>query len=359
MKPKYEQLADKLRDDIFSGVYKKNEMIPSENTLQETYALSRYTVRQAIGVLVEEGLLRKERGAGTFVEKRALKNLPANKTIGVIMTYLSDYIFPSILRGLEKELTKQGYSILLGTTNNDPVQEKACLERMLAQNVAGLIIEPTKSNQYNPNLAYYSRLREREIPILMLNAYYEELEVPHICVNDTKSGYLATKYLLDHGHTHIQLLTKIDDLQGKYRMKGFIKALEAAGKTFESTDIWTYTTETREETIKKLVDHLLKAETQATSVVAYNDEVAMRLIDRLAKVGVSVPCDLSIVGNDDSNLNHSGSLKLTTLTHPKEKMGQLAGKKIIQAIQKQTIDDYYFEPAIVAGNSVAWLEKNR
>ena len=168
MKPKYEQLADNLREQILSGVYQKDELIPSENKLQEEYGLSRYTVRQAIGVLVEEGLLRKERGAGTFVSKID----QGTRNRGLIMTYLSDYIFPSIIRGLEKELSEQGYSLILGTTNNDPNQEKACLKRMLNRKVDGFIIEPTKSNQYNPNLAYYSMIKERNIPVLMINASF-------------------------------------------------------------------------------------------------------------------------------------------------------------------------------------------
>src|SRR5699024_3223664 len=128
MKTKYEQLADKLREDIFQGIYQKGEMIPSENKLQKETKFSRYTVRQAIAVLADEGLLVTERGSGTYVAQAL--NEKGQKTVGVIMTYLSDYIFPSIIRGIEKELSKKGYSILLGTTNNNHAKERECLERM-------------------------------------------------------------------------------------------------------------------------------------------------------------------------------------------------------------------------------------
>lgn len=49
-----------------------------------------------------------------------------------------------------------------------------------------LIVEPTKSNQYNPNLAYYLSFKERGIPVVMINANYEELSVPFICVTTRK-----------------------------------------------------------------------------------------------------------------------------------------------------------------------------
>ncbi|MCD5028666.1 GntR family transcriptional regulator [Enterococcus asini] len=352
MKPKYEQLADKLREMILAGDYLENELIPSENTLQETYQLSRHTVRQAIGILVNEGYLRKERGSGTYVSRPDNQPPKKSKTIGVIMTYLSNYIFPSIIRGMEQEFSSQGYSLLLGITNNDHAQERECLKRMMEQGVDGLIIEPTKSNQYNPNLSYYVALREREIPFLMINAYYEELDVQAICVNDTRSGYLATSHLIQQGHKHILLLTKIDDLQGKYRMKGFIKAIQEANLTLQEQDILTYTTETKSQVLESLVVRLTKHSGKATGIVAYNDEIAYELIDQLAQVGLAVPQNISIVGNDDSELAIGGRVPLTTLTHPKEEMGSLAAQYIIEAINGGDTPSYYFQPSLIVRDSV-------
>lgn len=356
MKPKYEQLADHLRAEILAGTYRENELIPSENTLQERFQLSRHTVRQAIGILVNEGFLRKERGSGTYVS-RPDKQPTQHKTIGVIMTYLSNYIFPAIIRGLEQELSSQGYSLLLGTTNNDHDQERECLKRMMDQGVDGLIIEPTKSNQYNPNLAYYVAIKEQGIPFLMLNAYYEELDVQAICVNDTKSGYLATNHLIEKGHENILLLTKIDDLQGKYRMKGFIKAIQEAKLSVNADEMVTYTTETKNQTLTDLVHRLTQPERKVTGIVAYNDEIAYELIDQLIQAGLSVPTDLSIVGNDDSALAIGGRVPLTTLTHPKEEMGRLAAQYIIAAINGGDTPSYYFQPSLITRDSVLEITK--
>jgi GntR family transcriptional regulator of arabinose operon len=350
MTTKYEQLADELREKIRLGTYKEGTTIPSESTLQEEYQLSRHTVRQAIALLVNEGYLRKERGSGTYVSKP--ENLPqrSHKTIGIIMTYLSDYIFPSIMRGVEQTLREQGYSLLLGSTNNDHEQERACLQQMMDQVVDGLIVEPTKSSQYNPNLAYYMALKEAGIPLVMINAYYEELDLPHICVNDTRSGYLATNYLLKQQHQHLMLITKIDDLQGKYRMKGFVKALEEAKQTFAAEDILTYTTETKDAVIAQAVSRLKQAN-EITGVVCYNDEIAHRLIQQLHAVGMNVPEDVSIVGNDDSPLSTLTSPGITTLTHPKEEMGILAAKWVTSGIEQKE-KSFYYEPELIIRGSV-------
>lgn len=351
MKPKYEQLADKLRLDLQQNKYQEGELIPSENTLQEMFQLSRHTVRQAIGILVNEGLLRKEKGSGTHVAKKETeKKRP--KTIGVIMTYLSDYIFPSIIRGIEQELSQYGYSLLLGTTNNNHQKEKECLQQMLEQQVDGLIVEPTKSNEYNPNLPYYIALEEKGIPVLMINAFYEELKGPYIGVDDVKSGYLATKYLLEAKHKHLMLVTKMDDLQGKFRMQGFIQAIREAKLNFLPEDLLTYTTETKEEVVKKAIERLSQVGNQVTAIVAYNDEIANQLVEKLTEKGLQVPENISIIGNDDSTLSTSGLVNLTTLAHPKEKMGELAAKTIVQAIETGEKTTFAFEPELIERDSV-------
>lgn len=67
--PLYIQLSDLLREKIESGVLSFGESIPSERELSETYGLNRMTVRNAVNILVDEGLLSKVQGKGTFVKK--------------------------------------------------------------------------------------------------------------------------------------------------------------------------------------------------------------------------------------------------------------------------------------------------
>lgn len=355
--PKYQLIAADIKKKILSGTYAFNTTIPPELQLQKNFSVSRYTVREAIALLVNEGYLRKEKGSGTYVDdqyKQAAVNIGVNqlKTIGVITTYLSDYIFPSIIRGIEKTLSSQGYSLLLASTNNDYRQEKECLEKMIDHGVQGLIVEPTKSNQYNPNLAMYVNLREQKIPLVMINAAYEELNVPSICVDDVKGGYLATEYLIKNNHKQLLFITKIDDLQGKYRMKGFIKACEKYDIHFSSDDVITYTTETRKRVITESL-HRLRQRKEITGIVCYNDQIANRLITEMIKQGAEIPIDFSIIGNDDSSLSENGKVQLTTLKHPKEQLGIDAANWVLQTIENgRPENSVLYSPILVERNSV-------
>ena len=65
--PLYIQIAQQLRQSVHGGTYRVNERLPAESQLAERFGVNRHTLRQAIALLKQEGLLRIERGRGTFV----------------------------------------------------------------------------------------------------------------------------------------------------------------------------------------------------------------------------------------------------------------------------------------------------
>ncbi|WP_040950929.1 GntR family transcriptional regulator [Gorillibacterium massiliense] len=357
MKPKYQIILEDIKSDILSGAYGVGEQIPTELALQIKYSVSRQTVRKAILDLSKEGFLRSEKGSGIYVSNqyRAKAGGNANKrTIGVITTYISDYIFPSIIRGIESRLNEDNYSLLLASTNNDVAQEKKALEMMLSFGVDGLIIEPTKSNLYNPNIAYYLSFKEQDVPLIMINAYYEELEVPYLCLDDVKSSYLATKELISKGHTQIGIIAKMDDLQGKYRMKGFIKALGEAKLRFQPEHVLSFDTESKMNLSANIKQFLSENKDQLTAIVCYNDEVGLEVVNVCRQLELSVPEDLSIIGQDNSYIAKNANIKLTTLTHPQEQMGRDAAEWVIKKLQgkKDLPNSTYYQPVLIEGETV-------
>lgn len=65
--PRYVQISQKLRESIQQGVYKAEEKLPSENQLSDRFGVNRHTLRKAIALLKDEGLLRTDKGRGIFV----------------------------------------------------------------------------------------------------------------------------------------------------------------------------------------------------------------------------------------------------------------------------------------------------
>lgn len=363
MKPKYQVIIDDIKSKILSGDYNVGEKIPTESSIQEKYKVSRHTVRKAISELSTEGFLRSEKGSGTYVSNQYQSKSGGNsnsKIIGVITTYISDYIFPSIIRGIEGRLNEDDYSLLLASTNNDVEQEKKALEMMLSFGVDGLIVEPTKSNLYNPNISYYLSFKEQDVPFIMINAHYEELDVPFFCLDDVQSSYLATKELISKGHTQIGLISKMDDLQGKYRMKGYIKALGEAKLRFQPEQVLSFNTETKLDLYTNLKEFLNENRDVLTAIVCYNDEVGLEVANVCRQLDISVPEKLSIIGQDNSYISKNANINLTTLTHPQEQMGRDAADWVIKKLQgrKNLPKETYYQPVLIEGETVKALEVN-
>ncbi|CAM2946155.1 MULTISPECIES: GntR family transcriptional regulator [Salinicoccus] len=356
--PKYQKIAIAIKDKIIDGEYRAGTLLPTEKQLQVQYDVSRHTIRQAMEILVNDGFAVKRKGAGSYVSNAFLSKSSQKqvKKIGVIVTYLSDYIFPSIIRGIETVLRENGYSLILASTNNNHEEERRCLEMMLDQEVQGLIIEPTKSNTFNPNLSYYSLLKKKKIPTLMINARYEELNIPFISIDDTKSGFIATEYLLEHGHQDIALITKIDDLQGKLRMKGYIKAFEEHDTVFKGEYIYTFSTESRNAVVNQVVEHIEMGTLDVTAIVCYNDEIAYDLNKKLRNIDYKIPEDISLIGEDNSILSRLEDTLLTTTSHPQEDLGMKAANWIVKAIQDGVEgDSIILDTSIIERNSVKAL----
>jgi len=331
-KPKYQLLKEHIIQEIESRIYKPGDKILSENELAEKFNISRHTVRQAIGELVVEGWLCRVQGKGTFVGRKLNEKGDKSRTIGVITTYLDDYIFPSIIRGIDGILSSKGYNIVLTCTYNQHDNERVALENLLRQNISGLIAEPTKSAIPNPNIDLYHRFEDSGIPLLFIHGAYKQLDSSFIVEDDTEAGYIAAKHLIDEGHRKIGGIFKIDDIQGHYRFSGFHKALLEAGISLSESKVLWFDTDDKHIKLSSdsgQLDFLLE---QCTAVVCYNDQVSLRIIDFIRKKGLSVPEDLSIVSFDDSQLSVASEVKLTTVAHPKEVLGELAAKTIIDMI---------------------------
>ena len=352
--PKYKQVKEHIIGYIRDNSLNYNDPIKSEIELMKEFSVSRHTIRKAIGDLVNEGWLYKQQGRGTFVANTKQQAPGKGKLVGVITTYIKDYIFPEIISGIEGVLSDQGYSIILGNTNNDIEKERAILKNMLKHNLSGLIVEPTKSIFPNHNDDLFKQLQNQGVPILFIHATYQNVEASYIIEDDQKAGYIATKYLIEQGHQRIAGIFKQDDMQGHGRYSGYLKALRESDIDSQEGDVLWYTTENRKQVVDlqnmKVIQQLIEGR---TGIVCYNDQISIGLIQLLSQFGKNVPKDLSLVSFDNSNMADAGEVKLTTIAHPKSQLGKRAASHLLGLIrqEKTSIEDI-IEPELIIRDSV-------
>ncbi len=327
---KYELIIKNLKRDINEGIYEADTKIPSENQLAEQYDVSRQTVRKALSQLIKEGYLYAVHGSGTFVAKRMVKR-GNSKNIAVVSTYMSDYIFPRVIQGINKVLDENGYSIILKTTNNSRKGEAWCLEELLSKNIDGLIIEPSQSAISCQHQVLYDQMDAMGIPYVFIQGCYEAMmDRPYVMLDDVDGGRLITDHLINLGHRRIAGIFKADDIQGIMRHKGYVKALQSAGIAYDPDLVIWYHTKDRNIRPMEGLMRILETGKPCHAVVCYNDEIATDVIKGLRDIGRNVPHDISVTGFDNSLL--ARSKEITTVAHPQAELGQKAAETLIGLI---------------------------
>ncbi|OPX45607.1 arabinose metabolism transcriptional repressor [Ruminiclostridium hungatei] len=350
--PKYTDIVEWTIAQIESKTFNPNDRFLSETELGEKFGFSRQTVRRALEVLEQRGHITRIQGRGTYIadvrpQKSSVFKHPS-RTVGIISTYLDNYIFPSIVRGIEGVLSEAGFAVQLASTNNSVEIEARSLQLMLDRQVDGLIIVPTRSALPCLNLDLYKELIRHGIPVVFIDSFYPELSIPHVALDDVMSGYMATQHLLEMGHRDILGIFSHINRQGHLRYQGYARALSENGIPLRDELVFWYS---KESLLQQLQGgQLLECLSKSTSALCFNDHMALLLMDYLRQNGKSVPGDFSVVGIDNSELANISSL--TSIVHPSEELGETAARQLLSMIGGAAVENILFPPQLKKRGSV-------
>lgn len=354
--PRYMVVVDWVKNKLQNGSLNPGDRLNSEHELAEKFELSRQTIRHAIAVLEKEGYVNRIQGSGTYISDNNITDKINRKNIAIITTYVDAYIFPQTIQHIERVLSDAGYTVQIYFTNNRISREKTILQSIVEKDdIAGVIVEPTKSSLPNPNLKYYEQLMKKHVPVLFINSYYEVLNAPHVSMNDKMAGKKATEYVISKGHTKIGGVFKLDDAQGSRRYAGFLEAMNQANLKVTGNDLlWFDTVDLEsEENVYDLAMRIRRRLSTRTAIVMYNDELSYKVIEQLTKEGIHIPEDISIVGIDDSILATSGFVQLSSVAYPTKEIAQKAAKNMLELIKDgQFNGTYEFSVDLVERESV-------
>ncbi|WP_242875648.1 GntR family transcriptional regulator [Anaerobium acetethylicum] len=351
--PKYLLIVNWVKEQLEKNNLKPGDKLNSENELSSMFGVSRQTVRHAVSMLEQEKILDRRRGSGTYICEPEVRKKSKTMNVAVVTTYIDDYIFPTIIKEIERAMSKAGYTVQIAFTHNHIERESAVLQNILDRDmVDGIIIEPTKSGIPKPNLELYEEIRRRHLPAIFINSYYPKIRIPHVSLDDQAAGYEAARYLLEAGHEKIAGIFKSDDIQGHLRYSGYTKGLLEAGlKIHDENVLWIDTEDIRNMEADR--NRILRRLEGCTACLCYNDEVAFEVVKICQKEGIRVPEDMSVIGIDNSDLATHCEVPLTSIELPAQDLGRLAAENLIKLMEDSSFDaGFEFVPKIVERNSV-------
>ncbi len=333
---KYQSVAQYLREYIVLHSKDPLSRLPTELELQERFGVSRQTVRKAISILKEEGLIKSRRGSGYYVSD---PRFSSSMQIAVITTFMDDYIFPAVLRDMENVLSPSGYKLQVYSTLNRVSAEREILLRLRSHPVGGIIVEGSKTALPNPNTDLYQNLRDMGIPIVFFQGRYADLShIPAITDSNFSGGYMLAQYLISKGHKAIGGIFKSDDMQGPERYGGMMNALRDAGLPVPDHSVCWYDSEQRTRLIENkdesfLMTFLKERLPASSAVICYNDEIAYALIRTLLAAGSRIPEDYAVVSFDNSHYCTLSPVPITSLAHERHQMGSTAARILLRLMR--------------------------
>lgn len=330
--PKYQMVRDYILNMIQNKELPAHARIPSEKDLIEKLAVSSITVRRALAELVDEGVIYRVKGKGSFISEQKPKNQSSSKLITFVLSGkdMYDNSYMQIMKGIQSYLSKHGYKLIIEFIENDIDQERELVKKLIETDCEGLLIYSS-----DPEAAkeYLTDIQSKRLPIVLLDRFPIGIPLPCIACNNYDGGFEAVNHLIDLGHEKIGFCAYDFFLNSeKERYLGYQHALLNANLPNDPTIFFSRSNLDYNE----LVTTIQKG--NLTALFCVNDRMALKVMEQLIKMGIKIPADLSIIGFDDFESSKYAKVPLTTVQQHFDTLGYEAAKLLLEVLTKTQLE---------------------
>ncbi|GGM06815.1 MULTISPECIES: LacI family DNA-binding transcriptional regulator [Micromonospora] len=249
---------------------------------------------------------------------RAARALITGRThnIGLIIADIANPFFPPLIKAAESQARHRDYHVFVADTNEDPTTEEELVHALAKQVDGVLLCSPRMSNSLIEQLS-------REVPLVVINRQVAGL--PCVMMDVGQGARAAVEHLTGLGHRAIGLL---GGPRGSWTNREIRRAAGAAARSGGAELTLLGPNPPTVAGGGAQADQVRRS--GVTAVLAYNDLLAIGLIEGLDTLGVRVPQEISVVGIDDIALSRLTRPKLTTVATPTGAAGRSAVDMLLQ-----------------------------
>jgi LacI family transcriptional regulator len=259
---------------------------------------------------------------------RALRGLKT-RTIGVIVPYLFDPFFATCAHAISTEAKKQGYSVILTTSNEDPATEAAEAQLMLQRHVDGLLVIPATAGK-----SLLTRGEFRTTPIVALDRPGPGRRFDSVRVQNQSGIRQAVQHLVaKHGHRRIAFIALNRRLYTmKARYEGYRRAMRDAGLQ----PLASFTCNSQEAT-SAAIAAMLRQKDPPTALLAANNLSTRYILRALLDAKIKIPETLAVAGFDDLELAEVLHPALTIVRQPAAELGTLGARLLFSRLSGEPL----------------------
>jgi DNA-binding LacI/PurR family transcriptional regulator len=345
---RHEQVSRQLRDDVAAGRYGVEGRLPSEAQLARRFSVSRPTVARALQSLVEEGLVERRAGSGTFANLGGSNKHAAltTRVLALLMPDLGNTEIFQIIGGEIASLARvYNYSLVWGGSGESkldsdlrPQHAEELCHQFIDRRVSGVFFAPYElapvSDEINRRLA--TMLRDAGVPVILIDRdfapYPFRSDFDLVGIDNVAGGYILAEHLLKLGCRRLHFVAyPFSAPTVDARIAGVREAL--ARSRIELDPDWIHIGALDD---KSFVLSLLAGQ-RPDAFICANDHTAALLLRALQQNDVRVPQDIRVVGFDDAKFATLVSPALTTARQPCHELAVTAFRAMLERQVEPTL----------------------
>ena len=326
MMKRYEQIALDLQKIVDDKLKRNDIRFPTEAELGRQFQVSRVTIRRALAILEEKGLLVRRQGSGCFLTGRAPDS--SGNQLALLLSSPFSYRSPGIVDGVRRIASREGFLLSVYDMRSSLQTERQILTAFLSAAPRGLILEDFSSIP-NPNSDLLEQLatQDSRVPVVSLfgshgmEAYASFSSRPvisSVCENLSQGAEILVRELTARGHRKIAGLFPACTKPDTDRFHSWLLALRDAGLSLDTDFLFLPGNLETEEILSgksaRLSAFLDAVSARCTALVCSNDLLAAAAAQQLKKKGLHIPEDLCLASFEESYLQqlspiHTASLR--------------------------------------------------
>lgn len=277
--------------------------------------------------------------------------------IGLIVPELTNPVFPLYAQIIETALAAHGFTAVLCTQTPDGVHEDEYVRMLLDRGVSGIVFVSGIHANVDTDPGRYGALRERGLPIVLINGYVPGLDAPFLSCDDATGIEVSVEHLARLGHKRIGLaMGPARYVPARRKAEAFHAAMRRhvdpppSPESISSLVEWSiFTTEGGADATAALLDRGI------TAIICGSDVMALGAIRAARARGLLLPRDLSIVGCDDNPVLDFIDPPLTTVRQPVREISEAAARALLDEIAGTPAPraEFMFRPSLVLRSSTA------
>jgi LacI family transcriptional regulator len=243
--------------------------------------------------------------------------------MGLVVPDLVHSFFAQLAKELSRVLRRNGYGLIISSSDEDPELENEEIAHMLARNVDVLLVASAQ-----PDAFLFRQLAEQRKSFVLIDRHFDDLKANFIGTDDRRAGMIATEHLIENGCRRIAHIAGQGISPAKEREEGYRSALMTHGLPAPDSYV---SSQARGDESGNIAGYdamktLLKLTPRPDGVFCHNDPMACGAMQAILEAGLRIPRDIAIVGC--GNMQYAPMLRvpLTSIDQDSATLAERAAK---------------------------------